>query len=315
MLPTDSTHLSDTRALYLTQYAGMVESQFAKSSFMRQYIKVRPVIGTSTLRDNRVGRTTLNRITPGVRPDATATKFGTAEVTVDTTIYARDNVDLLDVAQQNFNSRAELGQDHGKELGKKFDQTMIIKCIHGSTAVPADTLNGAFGSGKNKSVDIAGAATSKEAGDLLGDAIKAILVDMEEEDIDADEFIVMVRPTQYKLLTDSGLLDNDFSAQDNGDFAQGVIKRINGARIVKTARIPNAEIADNILGDSYNVTADQAKIRAVIMHPKSVFAGESIKMTSQAYFDQKELQHFVDTYMSYGANVYREDVCGGVFQV
>jgi hypothetical protein len=314
MLPTDSTHLSDTRELYLTQYAGMVESQFAKTSFMRQYVKVRPVIGTNTLRDNRVGRTTLNRVTPGVRPDATPTKFGTAEVTVDTVIYARDNVDLLDVAQQNFNSRAELGMDHGKELGKKFDQSMIIKCIHGSLATPADSLNGAFGAGKNTAVDLAGAADSKTAGNLLGDAIKEILVDMEEEDIEADEFVVLVRPAQYKLLTDSGLLDNDFSASGNGDFAQGIIKRINGAPIIKTARIPQAVITDNILGDSYNVTAEQAAVRAVIMHPKSILAGESIPMTSQSYFDQKELQHFVDTYMSYGANVYREDVCGAVYQ-
>jgi hypothetical protein len=93
-----------------------------------------------------------------------------------------------------------------------------------------------------------------------------------------------------------------------------VIERINGARIIKTARIPTVAITDHLLGPSYNVTAQDAKARAVVLHPKSLLAGETIPLTSQSYYDQKELQHFVDTHMAYGVNVNREDTCGAAFQ-
>jgi hypothetical protein len=270
-------------------------------------------VGTSTLQNNRVGRTTLGKVVAGVRPDANPTAYGKSEVTVDTIIYARDNVDLLDAAQSNFNTRAELGQDHGKEMAKHFDQSFIIKCIHGAQSTPADDLNGAFGAGKNETSDYDAGATTKIKGDLLGADIKAIIVQMEEEDIDADELVVLVRPTQYQWLTATDLVNVDLS-RGNGDLAQGVIERINGARIIKTARIPTVAITDHLLGPSYNVTAQDAKARAVVLHPKSLLAGETIPLTSQSYYDQKELQHFVDTHMAYGVNVNREDTCGAAFQ-
>ena len=76
-LPTDSAHLSDqARSEMIEEYGGVVEGQFAKKSMMRQFVPVKPVRGTDTLINRRVGRTTLKSLTPGVRPDATPTNFG-----------------------------------------------------------------------------------------------------------------------------------------------------------------------------------------------------------------------------------------------
>lgn len=305
-LPTDSSHLSDASALYLTEYAGSVESQFAKSSIIRQFVDIKSVRGTNTLQNNRVGRTALGAVTPGVRPDATPTKFGTVSVTVDTIIIARDNVAALDAFQSNFDHRAEIGQDHGKEIGKFFDEAHIVKVIHGAQASAADSLDGAFGDGKSVN---AGAGTV--TGDNLEIAIRSILVQMEEEDIDADEFVVLVRPLEYSSLLDSDkLIDGDFSA--GHDFANGMIKQIYGAPVVKTARIPRQSNSSHLLGSDYNISAIDATALAVIMHRRSLLAGETIPLTSDVYYDKKELQHFIDSHLAFGVAVNREDLCGVV---
>ena len=70
-LPQTSQHLSDVASEDLIdRYGGGVETQFALASVMRQYANIQPVRGTDTIINNRVGRTSLQKLVPGVRPDA-----------------------------------------------------------------------------------------------------------------------------------------------------------------------------------------------------------------------------------------------------
>jgi len=316
-LPTDSSHLSDVdKALLIEEYGGEVESQFAKSSIMRSYAKIRAVRGTDTITNNRVGRTTLQKLVPGVRPDATATNFGKVSLTVDTVILARDNRSMLNEFQSHFDARMELAQDHGKEIGKFFDQAFIILAIKGAGQSAPSGLNGAFGAGK--SVTLSNALDELDP-DKLYDAITSIIVQMEEEDIDVDDLVVFVRPAQYKVLLDNDkLLDRDFS-EGNGDFAKGKIWFIDGARIVKTARIPTAAITGHYLSNTnnsnaYDVNSTEAKAVAVILHPKSLLAGETIPLTSDVWFSKEEKQWFIDSFLAFGVTVNRPDVCGRVLK-
>lgn len=318
-LPTDSSHLSDVDvALMIDEYGGEVESQFAKSSIMRQYVKIRPVRNTDTIVNNRVGRTQLTALVAGVRPDAAATGFGKVQLTVDTVILARDNRSMLNEFQIHFNARMELAQDHGKEIGKFFDQAFIIQAIKGSLAsAPSFTgHNNAFGAGKN--VTLADALDELDP-DKLYEAIAEIIIDMEEEDIDVEELIVFVRPRQFEVLKNNNkLLSRDYAA-GNGDFAKGLIYEVNGARIVKTARIPTSAIANHPLSNAgnsnaYNVSSTEAKAVAVILHPKSLLAGETIPLTSDVWFNKEEKQWFIDSFLAFGVTVNRPDVCGAVYK-
>ncbi|MGX9389625.1 major capsid protein [Nitrobacteraceae bacterium UC4449_H16] len=307
--------------LLLEQYGGEVESQFKKSATMRQYAKVRPVRGTDTISNNRVGRTTLKALTPGVRPAAEATPFGKVSLTVDTVVLARDNRSMLNDLQVHFDARMELAQDHGKELGYFFDQAFIIMAIKGSLAAAPVLGDGtaskqSIGAGKNKTL----AADLDELDpDKLEKAISDIIVSMEEEEIPVEELVVFVRPTAFKTLQDHDkLLSRDFAA-GNGDYAKGIIYEINGARIVKTARIPNAAITGHFLSNAsnsnaYDVSASQAKAVAVILHPKSLLAGETIPLQSDIWFNREEKQWFIDSFLAFGVAVNRPDVCGAVFK-
>lgn len=314
--------LSDVDSdLMIEQYGGEVESQFSKSSFMREFVKVRPVRGTDTITNNRVGKTTLKKLVAGVRPQGETTPFGRVSLTVDTVILARDNRSMLNDFQTHFDARMELAQDHGKEIGKFFDQAFIIMAIKGSLAAAPVLGDGtaakqSIGAGKNVTLATAG---DEDDPDKLAEAIISLLTAMEEEEIPIEEVVVMVRPTRFQtLLSNNKLLSRDFSA-GNGDVAKGIIYEIGGARIVKTARIPQAAIEGHDLSNAqneyaYDVSAAQAKAVAVLLHPKGLWAGETIPLTSDIWFNREEKQWFIDSFLSFGVTVNRPDVCGAVFK-
>lgn len=314
--------LSDVdAALMIDEYGGEVESQFKKSSIMRQYVKIRPVRGTDTIVNNRVGRTSLKALVPGVRPPADSTPFGKVQLTVDTVVLARDTRSMLNEFQTHFDARMELAQDHGKEIGYFFDQAFIIQGIKGALAAAPVLGDGtpskqSIGAGKNKTLAAAGDELDP---DKLEAAITSIITDMEEEEIPVEELVVFVRPKTYKVLSNSNKLLNRDYTSGNGDFAKMRIDEIGGARIVKTARIPQSPITEHFLsnagnGYAYDVSAQEAKCVAVILHPKSLMAGETIPLTSDMWFSREEKTWFIDSFLAFGVTVNRPDVCGAVFK-
>lgn len=313
--PQDSTHLSDKdRSEMIEQYGGAVDSQFAKTSMMRRVVPVMPVRGTDSAIVRRVGRTQLGVVTPGVRPEANKTNFGRATVVVDTLIYARDNRSLLNEFQTDFAARAELGKDHGKEMGKFFDEAFLIQGIKGAGLSAPSNLNGAIGGGKVETLD---AVDDELDPDLLYQKIARIIVRMQEEDIDTDECVIFVRPTQHEvLLNNDKLISRDFSAS-NGDYALGKVMTMMGSAIIPTARIPQAAIENHRLSNAnndnaYDLTAAEAKVAAIVMHPMSLLAGETIPLQSDVFYDKVEKQWFIDSHMAFGVSNRRPDVCGVV---
>jgi len=309
--------------LLIDQFGGMVEKQFKKASIMRQYANVRPVRNTDTIVNNRVGRTTLQALHPGLRPASTNTPFGKVSLTVDTVVLARDARSMLNEFQTHFNVRQELAEDQGKEVGAFFDQAFIIQTIKGAGmaapvigdgTAPASTQT--IGAGKSVTLVAAGDESDP---DKLYNAIVGIITAMEEEEIPVEDLVVFVRPTTFQvLLNNDKLMSRDFAA-GNGDYAKGIIYEIGGARIVKTARIPTAAITAHPLSNAsnsnaYNVSATEAKSVAVIMHPKSLLAGETIPITSDVWFSREEKTWFIDTFIAFGVTVNRPDTCGRVIK-
>ena len=317
-LPQTSQHLSDLSPDdMIDQYGGMVESQFAKDSVMRQYANIQPVLRTDTIVNNRVGRTTLQRLTPGVRPDAApATNFGRVALTVDTIVLARDNRSHLNELQTHFNAREQLAIDHGKELGKFFDQAFIIQAIKGSRQAAPANLNGAIGGGNNVTMNATGDELDP---DKLYSKIAALVVQMEESELPVEEFVIFVRPTHYDILQNNNkLVSRDYSA-NGGDFAKGVVQTIKNIRIEKSVRIPTAPIANHYLsnvqnGMAYDVGTAESKAVAVLLHPRSLLAGETIPLTSDIFYSREERQWFIDDFLSFGVTVNRPDLCGAVFK-
>ena len=308
--------------LHIEEYGGEVETQFIKSSIMRQYINVKPVRGTDTVTNDRMGTTSLQAVTPGVRPEPGQVDFDNVSVRVDTIILARNNVHLLDDFQAHYNVRAELGQDHGKILGRFFDEAICIQGLKAAMIVDGDGTGGTTrlpeGWYGGTQIDLDNAGDELDP-DKLQRAIEDLCQSIEENDVDLDGAAIFMNPEQYYvLLRNDKLISTDYST-GNGNYAQGTILRSCGIPIIKTNRLPQEAVTDHELSNSannnaYDVSAAEANVVCLMMMPKALLAGETIPLTSKVYYSDIELQWFIDSYLAFGATPNRAEHAGAVFK-
>ena len=320
-LPSDSSHLSRpgqelgtgaVDALHIDEYGGAVEGTIAQKSFMREYVPIKTVRGTDTITNDRVGQSTLQKVTPGVRPEGTPAEFDNVSVKVDTIVLARNNVALLDDFQAHFSVRIALGEEHGKTIAKFFDEAFIIQAIKcallDTTGLPSGWTGGV-------NVELANASEELDPV-LLQRGIEDVCQEMEEADVDLDGAVILVKPAQYyTLLRNDKLVSSDYST-GNGNYAQGMVLKSNGIGIVKTNRIPTAAITGHYLSNAGNSNAydinatTETDVVAIVMLPKALLAGETIPLTSKVYYMDSELQWFIDSYLAFGVTPNRPDNCG-----
>jgi len=320
-LPGDSSHLSRpgqnlgtgaVDALHIEEYGGVVEGTITQVSFMRQFVEVKSVMGTNQITNDRIGEATLQKVIPGVRPDASVTEFGNVTVTVDTIVLARNNVALLDDFQARYSARAKVGEEHGKKIGRFFDEAFIIQGIKCALKTAAGLPDGWEGGTK---VELSVAADELDPSKLQR-GIEDVCQEMEEKDVDLDGAVILLKPAQYyTLLRNDKLLSTDYST-GNGNYANGTILKSNGIPVIKTNRIPTAAISDHYLsnagnGNAYDLAVgEEIDAVALVMLPKALLAGETIPLTSDVYYEKAELQWFIDSYLAFGVTPNRPDNCG-----
>jgi len=268
--------------LYQEQYGGEVEKRFLKASFMRQFFQFKSIRGTDTLTNDRMGFSALQKVTRGERPHDNSVTFDNISVKVDTIVLARTNSFLLEEFQSSIDVRKEVGVEHGREIGKFFDESFLVQGIKASQVTnrvptksnPAtDVVDGYDDVGGWEDVIIAGTgaptpastvirtapegfqgATTVQLGTDLDEldpvalelAIQDLCQGIEEKDVDIMEAVILLRPSQYYvLLKNDKLLNADFSAM-NGDYASGMVLKSNGVRIQTTNRFPKAGQIDQL---------------------------------------------------------------------
>lgn len=307
--------------LHIEQYGGAVESQFVKSSIMKEYFPLKRITGTDTVTNDRIGKTSLQAVVPGVRPTSAAPTFDNISVKVDTVVLARSNVALLHDFQAHYDVRAAVGMEHGKEIGKFFDEAFLIQGIKAAmvvvgTAAGETPAPEGFKSG---TVITLAAAGDENDPDKFQRSIEDASADIEKKDVDLEGAVLFVPIDQYYvLLRNDKLISGDYST-GNGDYAQGIVLRSNGIRVVKTNRIPSAAAAGHFLSNAgnnnaYDVSAAEAKAVAVLLMPKALLAGETIPLTSDVYYDKPELQWFIDSYLAFGVTPNRSEVAAVVMK-
>lgn len=304
-------------ALHVSEYGSEVDGTMMKKSIMREFVPIKPITGTSTLTNDRVGEATLQAVGRGAqRPDPTGIEFSNISVKVDTIVLARDTMPLLDEFQNRIDVRMEMGKEHGKQVAKQFDTSFLvqgIKCAQKTNAgQPKGWVGGTTATYANANV---------EDGAVLLTAIEDLIVKMEEKEVEIEECVLFLRPAQYQtLIRNPDLVDRDLS-EGNGNRANRYILKAAGLPIVKTNRMPKAATADDTHellsnaanGYAYDVTESDARCLALILHPKSLLAGETIPLTSKVYYVEQELQWFVDSYLSYGVTSNRSDHTAALF--
>ena len=324
--------------LYIEQYGGEVEKRFLKKSFMRQFFKFKTVRGTDTVTNDRMGSTALQKVTRGVRPTDSAPTFDNISVKVDTIVLARTTQFHLDAFLSHIDVRKEVGEEHGKEIGKFFDESFLVQGIKAAQITnksPDGTLSGGWegvtpydNRVRTAPEGFQGATPlmMKAAGDELdAEALVQRIHNMcqavEEKDVEIEDAVILVRPAQYYVLLENDkLLSKDFSAA-NGDYAQGSVLKVNGVRVQVTNRFPKADqigvthfLSNAGNGNAYDVTQDEVDCVAVLLMPKALLAGETIPLTSDVYYVKQEMQWYVDSHLAYGVTPNRAEMAAGLFK-
>lgn len=311
---------------------------------MRKYIKFKSVRGTDTVTNDRMGHTQLQKVQRGVRPVDHAPTFDNISVKVDTIVLARTNQFLLDDFLSHIDVRKEVGVEHGRTIGKFFDESFLVQAIKaaqitnidptglelggwadaynpGTSAVPAKIVRSAPEGFQGGQTVLLGAAGDELDPDLLEFAIQDLCQRIEEKDVDIEGAVLLMRPAQYyALLKNDKLLNKDFSTA-NGDYAGGSVMRVNGVRVEVTNRFPkDADVGEQHFlsnagnGNAYNVTQADADCAVLLMMPKALLSGETIPLTSKVYYSDIELQWFIDSYIAYGVTPNRAEHAGGIFK-
>lgn len=317
--PGQSNQSGSVSALHLEEFTGVVESTIERKSALKGMIPVRPVRGTSVITNFAVGESTLQKATPGTPIDGTGTDFAKRTLTVDTVILARAVLPLLETFQTSYDSRKEIGLEHGKKIAKFYDQSFFIQAIKAALFTES-TYKGSGASGKPAGHFGGSQETLAAAGDSLDPAklyaaVANLFVKMEEKDVDprTDDVMIALRPAEfYTLLQNEQLIDGTYKTSD-GVSVTGHLLKAYGVPVTSSTNFPGgSNISGHLLGTAYD--GDFTKVVAAAFSPRALLAGETIPLTTDVFWDKLSKQWFVDAHLSYGVTPNRAEFSGVILK-
>ena len=310
------TTQADKLALVIEEFTGMVEGTINRKSILADHIPVRQVKGTATFTNHAVGKSTLQKVVPGVALDGSKSDFSKNQVTVDTTIAAREFFPILDVFQTQMDTRREVANEQGKEIAKFKDQAFLIQALKaarlansaysgGTPGKPAGHLGGSVKT-------MATLADSQDPAKLYA-ALTDTLVLMEQKDVDprSDDVVIVVRPSVYNTLIQAEqLVNTQYVTASGNKVNDGWVLKTAGVPVFSSNNLPNTNITGHFLSNTFNSNAydgDFSKTVAAIFSPRAIMAGETIPVTSDVFFDKLMLAWCVHSYLAFAVGPNRAE--------
>ena len=311
-------------ALHLEEYTGVVESTIKRFSVLDGMIPFRSVKGTSMITNFAVGQSTLQKVVPGAQLDGTRNDFSKKVLHVETVLAARNVIPLIEVFQTEYDARKEIGEEHGKLLGKFKDQALFIQAINAGLATdsayssaPADGKPAGHFGGSQQTLGAAGDALDPAK---MYSAIAGLLTKMELKDVDPrkEGTIIGVKPDVYYTLMQTEQLINGEYVTSEGTKVNTWMLKTYGVPVVASNNFPGGEnIATHFLdtvnnGNSFS--GDYSKVVAVALSPRALLAGQTIALTTDVFYDKLSKSWFVDAHEAYSATTNRHEYAGVVLK-
>lgn len=314
--PNQALATGNELALTIEEFSGMVEGTIARKSALQGFVNVKPVKGTSTLTNYGIGESTLGKVTPGSMPDGTVTEFNRKFLTVDTLVYARATLPLLDTFQTQFDTRSEIAGEHGKKIAKFWDQSFFIQAAK-AAALAGSTFGALDGHAGGSTVTLAAAGDKLDPAKIYK-AIADLFIIMEGKDVDPknDDVMIAVRPDIFYTLQQAEQIVNGDYITSNGTKLEGqAIFKTFGVPVISSNNVPNSVISGHLLSNAGNSNAydgDFSKLAVLAFSPRALLAGETIPLTNDVFYDKLTKQWFVDSHLSYGVTPNRAEYAGRV---
>lgn len=312
------TGTTDDLELVIEEFSGMVEGSIARRSVLEGWIPRRQVKGTSTVSNYAVGEVELGVVVPGTTPNGTRADFNRTSLTIDTLVYARHTLPLLDVFQTVFDARRELATEQGKTIAKFYDKAFFTQAIKASLLTTSPYAGTAGFSGGTQQGIASGSQLDPAA---LYSAIADMFAKMERKDVipSVDDVMLAMKPEQfYALLQAEQIVNGEYITADGtkvqGD--QGFIFKAFGCPVVRSNNYPGGEVVTgSLLSNARNSNAydgDFSDVLITAFSPRALLAGETIPLTKDVYYDKLSKSWYVDSHMSFGVTPSRPEFSGSV---
>lgn len=305
-------------ATHIEEYTGEVEGTIARKSALTGFIKLRSVRGTSVITNFAVGKSTLQKVVPGAAPNGTNNKFGKNTLTVDTLLLARSVFPLLETFQTSYDSRMEVGNEHGREIAKFYDGSFFIQAIKTAQLTASKFTGmsaGTDGHTGGSQSTFANSADSLDPAKLYAQ-IADLFVKMETKDVDprTDDVMVVVKPAEFYTLSQNEALINGTYLTANGTSVEAHLLKSYGVPVISSNNFPGGEtISGHLLSNSDNSNAydgDFTKVVAVAFSPRALLSGATIPLTTGVFWDDAYKHWYVDAWLSYAVGPNRAEFAG-----
>lgn len=309
-----STSNTDDLALIIEEFSGLVEGTIARRSALQGWINFRSVKGTSTLMNYAVGETTLSKVVPGVTPDGQEADFSRIGVTIDTLVYARNTVPLLDTFQTQYDARKHIAEEHGKKIAKFSDQALFIQAA--KAAAMTTSPYGSAGHTGGTTVTL-GAGESLQDPAVINAALANLLSQMEEKDVDpqGDDLMIALPPKVFYALIQSEQVSNGEYITAEGNKIKGMIFNAFGVPVIRSNNIPQSVITGHLLSNARNSNAydgDFSKLGALVFSPRALLAGETVPLQKDVFYDKISKSWYIDSHTSFGVTPNRPEFAGRI---
>lgn len=300
--------------IHLEVFDGALDSAFQYNAFFRANSTfISTADRSNTARIDRLGTVTIKGRKSGEALEPEAVKNDKLVITVDTVTYARTPIDYQDDwTAPDF--LPQIGKNHGTEHAKLFDQAHIIQLIKSRKWLAPAHLKPAFYDGLEKTAALVVGDKAATADNIV-DAHSEIVEELIRRDLGGSlsEFITLVDPTTFGILLEHEKLVNVDYSSGNANFAMRRVAYINGTRIVETPRFPTAVISDHVLGDAFNVDAQDVACKMIVYHPNmSLVTVEAKSHTVRMWDDELNFANVLDSYAMYTVGQRRPDTVGVV---
>ncbi len=325
--------------LYREEHFGMLETRFLDSSFFRKYLNMRPVRGTDTLTNPRMGFIPLQKLARGIRAEDTSPTYDSTSIKVDTIVLARACEWTLEDFQSSYETRGEIASGQGEELGKFFDYACIAQAVKAAqvTVVTPDGVRDGGWEGltptniersapegfRGGTVLVFAGATDHEDPTLAAFALKQVMTAARKKEVPKNGLLWLMGWDFYETLSENlNLIDTDY-VKDNGDYSMYDLARVAGVDLHPNNRMPievnERGVNDHYLsnasnGYAYNNTTNDVLCKAVLIHAKALLAGETIPLTTKVFWDDKDKQWYIDAWTAFAVTPNRVEVAAAIFE-
>lgn len=228
-----------TDALFLKIFSGEVLTAFETASVTRDKHFVRTISSGKSATFPATWKVTGGYHTPGAEITGQTSNVNERVITIDDLLVSSVFIPNIDEAKNHFDYRSIYSNECGIFLGSNWDKNILQ--LMALAARASATVTGANG---GTSLTSAGTLYRTSATDLVA-GIFAAAQAMDEKDVPrSSKRYTYVKPAQYYLLaaTPTTLLVNSDYTSGNGDYADGVVKRVGGTELVMTNNLPSTNV-------------------------------------------------------------------------